>query len=173
MLVTMEKIMLKSNPTLPQHRKDRGFTLIELMVTVFILGILTSMALPSYREFIINQRIKSTSFDLMSSINLARSEAIKRNAPVSVTPTSSDWAKGWTVYAGASMLSQQSAQLGLTIGCFIGSPLAAAACSAINFMNNGRSLNTQSIQISNVATTSVRCISIDLSGRPNSKKGNC
>jgi len=168
--------MSKPNPKLTQHRKDRGFTLIELMITVLILGILTSVALPSFREFITNQRIKSTSFDIMAMITRTRSEAIKRNALVTATPVNNDWAQGWTVTdAGGAVLSQQSAQPGLAITCMQGSPLAVTACSFLRFNSNGRSVNAQSIQISSTAITNPKmsCISIDLSGLPKSKKAGC
>lgn len=154
--------------------------MIELMIVVAILAILTMVALPSYREFVANQRIKSASFDLMTMMTIARSEAIKRNANVTAMPVSGDWAQGWTVFFGAApgtVISRQGALPGVVFSCFTGSPLAATACNATSFVYNanGRSANTLSLQISNAMITnpSVRCIGTDLSGRPVSKKGVC
>ena len=60
------------------HLKGRsatGFTLIELMVTIAIAAILATLAAPSFREYIVSQRIKNASFDLFTALTLARSEA--------------------------------------------------------------------------------------------------
>lgn len=165
---------LPSKPT--GYRSDQGFTLIELMVTVLILAILSTMALPSFQSFIANQRIKSTAFDIMAMITLTRSEAIKRNVLVTATPANNDWSKGWDITpSGGTAISQQSAQKGLVVQCFTaGSSTPAASCTAITYNSSGRiNASNQSIQLSSSATPSVRCISIDLSGRPTSKKGNC
>lgn len=55
-----------------------GFTLIELMVTMTIAGILAGIAIPNMRTFLWNNRIASTGNDLLHSIQIARTEAIKR-----------------------------------------------------------------------------------------------
>lgn len=168
--------MPRLNQIWVQHLTARGFTLIELMIAVTILGVLVAVALPSYNSFMAGQRIKSASFDVVSMLTLARSEAIKRNAQVTATPTNNDWAQGWNISTTVGtpvVLSQQGAISGLTVACFSGNPLAAAACSSISYDSNGRSGNAQSIQISGTANNQVRCISIDMSGRPNSKKRNC
>ena len=78
------------------HRASAGFTLIELMVTIAIVAILTTLALPAMRDYFLNQSIKTASFDLMSTLLYARSEAIKRANDVNVTATGS-WQGGWTV----------------------------------------------------------------------------
>jgi type IV fimbrial biogenesis protein FimT len=85
------------NPILP--RQARGFTLVELMIVVVIMAVLASLATPSFRSFIISQRLKTASFDLYSSLLFARSEAVKRpNGSVRVTPADvSNWAGGWVV----------------------------------------------------------------------------
>ena len=61
---------------------NNGFTLIELMVTVAVLAIVLSLGVPSYRALIINNRLTAQANALVASINLARSEAIKRGVRV-------------------------------------------------------------------------------------------
>src|SRR5258708_13935928 len=84
-----------------------GFTLIELVVTLTVLAILATVALPSYQNFVLTQRVRGASYDLMTSLVFARSEAIKRNASVSMTQAAGGWAQGWTVSAGALTLRTQ------------------------------------------------------------------
>lgn len=72
-------------------RWDYGFTLIELVVTMAIAIILVAVAVPSFRLVTQNSRMTTQVNDLISDMNFARSEAIKRRAPVSIC-TSSDGA---------------------------------------------------------------------------------
>jgi len=60
--------------------KQKGFTLIELMITVAILGILSAMAAPSFSDFIERQKIKSNVTKLSQMFSAARSEAIVNSA---------------------------------------------------------------------------------------------
>lgn len=62
-----------------------GFTLIELMITVSILGILTAMALPSYNVWIQNTRIRTAAESIQTGLQKARVEAVRRNAQVQFT----------------------------------------------------------------------------------------
>ena len=65
-------------------KPQRGFTLTELMVTLAVAGVLAGVAVPNLRSFIQNSRLSSASNDLLRSFNLARTEAIKRQANVVV-----------------------------------------------------------------------------------------
>lgn len=64
--------------------KHEGFTLIELMVTIALVAILLSIAVPSFRELITSNRVVVEANTLMASLNLARATAAKRNQPVTV-----------------------------------------------------------------------------------------
>ncbi len=59
-----------------------GFTLLELMVVVVIAGILLAIGVPAMGNFIRNSRMTAAANDLMGTLHYARSEAIKRRAPV-------------------------------------------------------------------------------------------
>lgn len=166
-------VMRKSKTETEQHRRKAGFTLTELLITIVIVGILSSIAIPSYSSFVARQRIKSASFDMLAMLTLTRSEAIKRGDLVTANPANSNWSQGWTITtAGGTILSQQNSLPGITISCMQGNPPAATDCISLSFNASGRSESAQFIQISS-SDGNARCIGIDLSGRPNSKKGNC
>lgn len=87
-----------------------GFTLVELMITVAIVGIIAGLGVPSFLEIIRQNRASSAANDLVASLNLARSEAIKRGQTVTVcnstdissdTPSCADeisWDQGWLIF---------------------------------------------------------------------------
>lgn len=62
--------------------RTEGFTLIELMVTIAVAAVLLAVAVPSFRHLIISNRLTTAANDVITSVTLARSEAIKRNANV-------------------------------------------------------------------------------------------
>lgn len=100
-------------PNLPLIRRhfSRGFTAIELMVTVAILAVLAGLAAPSFNPIIERWRVRQVSEELQSTFYFARSEAIKRGGNVTIlrsddgggcTAVGTDtslWSCGWIVFA--------------------------------------------------------------------------
>lgn len=167
--------MSKANIKSPDRAFTLGFTLVELLVTITVLGVIASLAVPSFREFIAAQRVKNASFNIMSALTMARSEALKRNGNVAITPTGGAWTGGWTITApDGSILSRQNALPGLSIICKTGSTTVACPVAGLAFASNGRlSAIAPSFELSNTSTTTVRCVNVDISGRPKSKTGSC
>lgn len=91
----------------PHHR--RGFTLVELMVTIAIAAILLAMAVPSFTQLLANTREASAANSLVNAFQYARNTALRTGEPVTVCPTASasaaacsastDWNSGWGVIA--------------------------------------------------------------------------
>lgn len=84
-----------------------GLTLIELLVTIAIAAILAGLAAPSFRELLASNRLKSQASAMLSSLLLARGEAIKRNGRVVLCKSADGaactvdggWEQGWIVFA--------------------------------------------------------------------------
>lgn len=68
--------------------KARGFTLIELMVSVAIIAVLVSIALPSFSGVIANAQVRAAADQLRDMVGRARQEALKRNVPVALAAAS-------------------------------------------------------------------------------------
>ena len=68
----------------PKKNTQKAFTLIELMVTLSVLGVLLAIALPNLRDLIVSNRLSSQVNGFVGLLNYARSEAIVRNQPVLV-----------------------------------------------------------------------------------------
>jgi type IV fimbrial biogenesis protein FimT len=77
--------------------KNKGFTLIELMITVAIMSIMMAVGLPSFQSIIASSRLTAAANAMVSALQLARFEAIKQHKPVVVTKKT-NWKDGWIVY---------------------------------------------------------------------------
>jgi len=77
-------------------KKALGFTLVELMITIAIIGILASMAVPSFSKMLERNRLKEAIQSLKSDLMFARTESIKRSANlnVSVDINGTSWCYG-------------------------------------------------------------------------------
>jgi type IV fimbrial biogenesis protein FimT len=83
-------------------RRTRGFTMIEMMVTVAVLAVIMMVAAPSLAGFVRSSKVRSAQSEMIASLMLARSEAAKRGMTVGLAasaPTSgNEFGNGWTVW---------------------------------------------------------------------------
>lgn len=84
---------------------SRGFTLVELMITIAVLAIGSALAYPSFSNVIKSNRVATSTNSLIAAFNLARSEAIRSNRGGGVCPSSggvqcdgADWNKGFIAF---------------------------------------------------------------------------
>jgi len=139
--------------------------MVELLVTIAIAAILTTVAVPSFSGLIANQRAKTAASELFASLLKARSEAIMRNANVTVSPLAGGWNQGgWQILdpVTANVLESHGAVPGVTI-----TPTGGAA---VTYRPSGRVLtgSTASLLVTTTSgsSTNNECISLNLSGRP-------
>jgi type IV fimbrial biogenesis protein FimT len=93
----------------------RGVTFVELLVTLAVVSILLAIGVPSFNDAVLSSRLTSIANDLLASIQLARSEAVKRNVPVTICrslngtscTTTGDWEQGWIVKDDTTVIQHQ------------------------------------------------------------------
>jgi type IV fimbrial biogenesis protein FimT len=77
-------------------KQQRGFTFLELMITLTVAAILSTLAFPSFVTMTKNNRLTTQANDFILALNLTRSEAVKRGTSTTITASGS-WTNGWTV----------------------------------------------------------------------------
>jgi type IV fimbrial biogenesis protein FimT len=160
---------------LKKHR-TRGFTIIELMTVLVIVAILAGLAAPDLRVMAPRMRVKTAAGDLHTTLMFARSEAIKRNATVTVIPTSAaDWSQGWRVeFAGppVQVFRRQDTYGGMLALSTRNAAYTATAVPSIAFSGTGRETGSGGAGVAFVITSTnypniaARCVVLDPSGRP-------
>lgn len=180
-------------------RTDGGFTLVELLVVVAIIGILMAVGMPGLRTLMDNQKMKSATFDVVTTVMQARSEAVKygatAGASISIVASSGSAAgtakftNGWCiVFTSSSTCDINSASPGgdvMRVNAAVANVVytvhtcttTAPATCVITFGRNGRltSGNPVKIEVTNDAPPGSlpRCVTIDAAGNASTKVGVC
>ena len=94
-------------------RPQGGFTLVELLVTVTVAAILLGYGVPGFRDLIRNSRASAAANEIVTALQYARSEAVRRGAAVDVCRSNAagnacengtNWRTGWRVMQGVTLL---------------------------------------------------------------------
>ena len=162
----------------PNRHHMQGFTAVELMIVVVIVGILTALAAPAMTQMVRNQRVKTAAFDLNASLVFARSEALKRNVAVTITPNDAgNWTKGWRITDANNNLLKQEADRNLLADelsftgpasvVFARNGRLNAAVAGFNIDDPGKTYTTAAAY----AKRGRRCVGLDLRGRVTTQSG--
>lgn len=95
------------------NREAQGFTLVELVVAITVAAILTAVAIPSYNKFVLDAQRTAVVNDLLTSFQVARSEAVRRGREIGMCASAdgtscssdNDWARGWMVFVNLNPAS--------------------------------------------------------------------
>ncbi len=153
-------------------RLQNGFTLVELLVTVVIMGILMSISAPSFQAIILGARLTSTSNAMVSALQLARSESIKQHITVIVEPLSGAWKNGWQVFVDVNANGTYDSATDTLLTTFdtLSSSITVKSSfnGSISYEPTGRvplALNSDLTFCSNTANQDFRTVIISLTGR--------
>jgi len=142
----------------------RGFTLVELLTAIVVLVVLAMIAVPSFSELIASQRVQMAAMDLFTSLLRARSEAIKQNTDVTLSPAGT-WEAGWAVTAGGTNIDTHAATSNVSI----------SGPGVVTYRNSARlaGLTQPKFSISATQTATKRCVRVSLTGEPVISDGAC
>jgi type IV fimbrial biogenesis protein FimT len=140
-------------------RQHRGFTLLELMVGLTIVGMMLIAGLPSFTTFLRNAEIRSTTESIGNGLRLARSEATRLNRPVSFTLAGSgnpDWTINiFNPVTGALLQPPLQSYSRLEVGRSARAVAAPANAVAVTFNGLGRVISPSPIATPNLQQVDV------------------
>lgn len=153
-----------------RHSGARGFSLIELVITLVVLAIIAGLAAPSFRSLLVTQQVRNASFDLSSALLYARDEAVKRNTNVTIQATANAadaWHGGWQVtFVDASSTTRELVNQRAYNDIVITGDAASVVFNQAGRIAGGGALGFTLTSANGVAPIT-RCLRIDAGGRVN------
>jgi type IV fimbrial biogenesis protein FimT len=151
--------------------RQLGFSLVELMIAVVILGILLAAAVPTYRNWLENTQIRTAAESVQNGLQLARAEAARGNTSVSFTLTGNDWSVDRLAIGAASGVFYTAAENVQRKSGKEGSKHAVITPSSNPVTFNGMGRTTASVTITvknptggacatNTNSSGMRCLSV-------------
>lgn len=134
--------------------RSAGFGIIELMITVAILGIVLLVAIPSFKEWIENTKVRNIASSIHNGLQLARAEAVTRNTQVVFTLAGNSWTVGCVTATATcpAMIQQYTADSGTTN---ISATTIPASKTAITYSNLGNRVTTGAAGLASFNTVDV------------------
>ncbi len=164
--------------------KQRGISLVELMSTISIIAIVNTIAGPTLTDTVRRNHLQSQADRLLTSFNLARSEAVKRNTAVSLchsadgTSCTGSWSDGWIVFSnidGDNVLDTEDEVIRVYEAFTEGHTLAGSIGSdALTYFPDGSYANgSDTISVCALGGELVEGYTLNINrvGRPRASKG--
>jgi type IV fimbrial biogenesis protein FimT len=151
-------------------KKYSGFTLIELFITLIVVGVLLAIGVPSLKSFLQKGQLIASTNELVSAFHVARSEAIKINNSVTICessngtscndPATGNWKNGWIVFVDSN-----TDQAGTGAAC------AAANTDCLLRVHAGIADGQMALSGVNAGNVAVRSVTFDSRGLPRNAAG--
>ncbi len=167
--------------------KVKGFTLLELMVTLVVASILLTIAVPSFQAYLSAGRVRTQADLFMAAIASARGEAIKlnqvvticeRNAGGTACADNGGWENGWIIFSDAGVGGVVNAGTDVVLKKFSAMPanftMAGDLATSISFLPTGELATTSGSFIICDSTGNVNdayTVFLNAAGRPRKEKG--
>lgn len=119
--------------------KQKGFTLIELMLVLAVLGVVAAFAVPNFNTTVKNNQLRSTTDSFYTAMRFARAESIRASKGLAIVPIANDWKNGMqirTTDASDTLIREVTAHGKLTVDQFKGNGTATAT-STISLSSKG------------------------------------
>lgn len=162
-----------------QTKRTAGFTLYELLITIIVGSVILSFGVPSFQRIMHNSRSVTHTNDLITALNLARSEATRRGAAINLCAStdgatcsgSNDWSSGWILRApGGEVLRAWPATSG-------GASVLTGNVSNIQFQSRGSlaagAAPQLALQLPHCTGDGRRNITVNVAGRIAVDRVNC
>ncbi len=161
-----------------------GFTIIELMVVLVVMGLLMTVGVPSFRALMADNQANNSAQEMLYALQLARAEAVKRNQMVSLCPSSDqtsctgsgNWHVGWIMFLDTSGNGvRDSSEQIIRIQNPLDTTVTLTGPTAIQYATGGylEPAATQSIQASATGSTNSKWVCLTAIGKAGVQSTSC